>query len=131
MAKPLGPKSQLIRQAIADNPGMGNKEIAETLMDDNARLDDKIKVTPQDVAQQKQQMKKAGIDLTAAKKLEAAKPEPKKRGRKPGQVATSRPAPAAAASPVDLLDKAFDLAKQCGGVQHLKRLVDRIAEMQG
>ena len=102
---------------------MGNKEIAETLMDSNDRLDDKIKVTPQDVAQQKQQMKKAGTLPTG-----------KKRGRPPGsaqpkQPATLAPATSASASPVDLIDKTIDLAQQCGGVAALKKLVDRLADM--
>lgn len=133
MAKPLGAKSQLIRQAISDNPGMGNKELAEMLMDSNERLDDKIQVTPQDVAQQRQQLKKGGAAPQPAPKAatpaEPAKPASKRRGRKPGTQVSPRPA--AAASPVDLLEKTLDLAQQCGGVQQLKRLVDRIAEMGG
>jgi hypothetical protein len=39
-------------------------------------------------------------------------------------------APAAQASPVDLIDKVFDRAKEPGGFVALKRLVDRIAEME-
>jgi hypothetical protein len=31
---------------------------------------------------------------------------------------------------VDLIDKALDLAQQCGSVAALKRLVDRLADMQ-
>src|SRR3954464_4402003 len=31
------------------------------------------------------------------------------------------------ASPVELIDRVFDLAEQCGGLAELKRLVDRIA----
>ena len=31
---------------------------------------------------------------------------------------------------MDLIDKVFDLAKQSGGAVALKRLVDRIAEME-
>jgi hypothetical protein len=33
-------------------------------------------------------------------------------------------------SPVDLINKALDLAAQAGGVAALKRLVDRLADMQ-
>jgi len=32
---------------------------------------------------------------------------------------------------VDLIDKALDLARECGGFEQLKRLVDRLAGMQG
>ncbi len=60
MAKPLVPKSLLIRDAIKAHPNKGNKEIAELINDSHDRMDDKIKVTPQDIAQQKQAMKKAG-----------------------------------------------------------------------
>jgi peptide subunit release factor RF-3 len=41
MAKPLGPKSLLIRQAIIAHPDKGNTELAEMLMDSADRLDDK------------------------------------------------------------------------------------------
>ena len=104
---------------------MGKKEIAEILMDSNDRMDDKIKVTPQDVAQQKQQMKKVGTLPTG-----------KKRGRLPGsaqpkQPATSAPATSAAASPIDLIDQTFHLAQQCGGIEQLRKLVERMAEMRG
>ncbi len=134
MAKPLGPKSLLIRQAITAHPDKGNTAIAEMLNDADARMDDKIKVTAQDVAAQKQAMKKAGATATPAPApaAPAAKPARKKPGRKPGRPAAApQPAPpAAAASPVDLIDKTLDLAQQAGGVAALKRLVDRLADMQ-
>jgi hypothetical protein len=31
---------------------------------------------------------------------------------------------------VDLIDKALDLAQQCGGLATLKKLVDRLPDMQ-
>src|SRR5262249_44096998 len=34
-------------------------------------------------------------------------------------------------SPLDLIDRLFDLAKECGGFEPLKRLVDRCAELEG
>ena len=103
------------------------------LNDADERMDDKIKVTAQDVAAQKQAMKKAGATATPAPAPaeSAAKPARKKPGRKPGRpTAAPQPAPAAAASPVDLIDKTLDLAQQAGGVAALKRLVDRLADMQ-
>jgi hypothetical protein len=123
MAKTLGPKSRLIRQAISDNPETGNTELARMLSAAKERKDDKIKLTPQDVAQQRQVMKKAG-QLTATGK---------KRGRPRGATqAAKQPgaSAAAAASPVDLIDKTIDLAQQCGGVAALKKLVDRLADMR-
>jgi hypothetical protein len=142
MAKPLGPKSLLIRAAIKANPGLGNKAIAEKLMDSAERLDDKIKVTPNDIAQQKQAMKsdkgtpaapKAATPAAAA----PSAPAPAKRGRPKGKggrpkktAAPVAAAPAAArtsASPVDLIDSVFTLAGQAGGIGQLKRLVDRLA----
>lgn len=124
MAKPLGPKSRLIRQAISANPQKGNTELAEMLSAAKERKEDKITVTAQDVAQQRQAMKKAGAWSAG-----------KKRGRPRAAAQTSpakqAPPPAApSSSPVDLIDKTFDLAKQCGGVAALKKLVDRLAEMQ-
>lgn len=137
MAKPLGPKSVLIRQAITAHPDKGNTAIAELLNDAEERMDDKIKVTAQDVASQRQAMKKPG----AAKAPAAAAAEPAKKpagngrrrpGRKPGRKAAvaPRPATATSANPVDLIDKALDLAQQCGGLAALKRLVDRLSDMQ-
>jgi len=136
MAKPLGPKSLLIRDAIKAHPNKGNKEIAELINDSHDRMDDKIKVTPQDVAQQKQAMKKAGESPAPS----AAGNGGGKRGgrRAAGAQATTAPAAlprtAAAASPsanpVDLIDKTLDLAQQCGGLAALKRLVDRLVGMQ-
>jgi hypothetical protein len=145
MAKPLGAKSILIREAIKANPKLANKELAEKLMESKDRADDKITVTPSDIAQQKQQMKVAGRNgkAPAPPKVSApvAKPSPAtvsvkgKRGR-PRKVAAlvkvpavSSPSTAASVSPVDLIDSVFSLASQCGGVASLKKLVDRLAGM--
>ena len=138
MAKPLGPKSLLIRQTIAAHPDKGNKEIAELINDSHDRMDDKIKVTPQDIAQQKQAMKKAGELPKAGTGTGGKKGRGNGGRRAAGQQAATAPAvppraaaPAASsANPVDLIDKALDLAQQCGGVATLKRLVDRLADMQ-
>jgi hypothetical protein len=139
MAKPLGPKSLLIRKAIAAHPDKGNTAIAELLNDAEERMDDKIKVTAQDVATQRQAVKKAGAQKAPAA---AAQPAAKaadngrrKPGRKPGRKpAAAAPRPAAttpAASPVDLIDRTLALAQECGSVGQLKRLVDRLAEVGG
>lgn len=92
MAKPLGAKSLLIRQAITAHPDKGNTEIAGLLMDADERMDDKIKVTAQDVATQRQAMKKSGS-------APAAKPAAAKPGRKPGRHPASRETVTAPAPP--------------------------------
>ncbi len=123
MAKTLGLKSRLIRQAISDNPDKGNTELAQMLSGAKERKDDKIKVTPQDIAQQRQAMKKAGALPTTGKK----------RGRPPraAQVTAKSATSPPPANPVDLIDKTIDLAQQYGGVAALKRLVDRLTDMRG
>jgi hypothetical protein len=133
MAKPLGPKSILIRKAITENPGKGNTELAEMLNDAEERMDDKIKVTAQDVAAQRQAMKKPGAQKAPAAATPAGNGR-RKPGRKPGRkpaAAAPRPASApTAANPVDLIDRTLALAQDCGGVEQLKRLVERLAGMQ-
>lgn len=135
MAKPLGPKSLLIRQAITAHPDKGNTAIAELLNDSHDRMDDKIKVTAQDVASQRQAMKKPGAEkapaAAAAPAAKAARNGRRKPGRKPGRkpaAAAPRPAAATSGNPVDLIDKTFALAQECGGFEQLRRLVDRLAE---
>jgi hypothetical protein len=132
MAKPLGPKSLLIRSAISAHPDTGNTALAEMINSSPARKEDKIKVSANDIAQQRQAMKKAGAGAPTA-----SAPS-KKRGRPEGaspRPRASAPVPALATatqtSPLELLDSVFRLAKECGGVSELKRLVDRIAEAQG
>jgi hypothetical protein len=132
MAKPLGKKSILIREAITAHRGKTPKEIADLLNGSDERMDDKIKVTPNDVSQQKQAMKKPGAQKAPAAAAKPAGNGRRKPGRKPG------PKPAAVAprtasvpsySPVDLIDRTLALAQECGGVGQLKRLVDRLAGM--
>jgi hypothetical protein len=122
MAQQLGLKSILIREAITANPDKGNTELAAFLTESEDRKKDKIKVTAQDVASQKQAMKKAGVTVPPAT-------QPKKRGRKPGSVTAPKLAAAIAraSSPVDLIDRTFAIAQECGGIDQLKRLVDRLA----
>jgi hypothetical protein len=132
MAKPLGPKSILIRKAITAHPGKTPKEIADLLSDADERMDDKIKVTPNDVSQQKQAMKKPGAQKAPAAAAKPAGNGRRKPGRKPGRkpaVAAPRVTSSPASSPVDLIDRTLALAQECGGVGQLKRLVDRLAGM--
>jgi hypothetical protein len=152
MAKPLSPKSQLIREAIAAHPNKKPKGLADLINSSEARKEDKIKVTPGDVTNQKQALK--GMAETAAKQAAvpaaaAPAPEPvaaepaakpqlnrngtprKKPGRKPGyKKAAAAPVAAPAkktASAVDVVESVFGLAEQVGGIAQLKKLVDRLA----
>jgi hypothetical protein len=123
MAKPLSPKSQLIREAIAAHPRFGNTQLAELINGSEDRKNDKIQVNATDVSNQRQALKALN-----GKKKKAP------RAQKAASKAVDRPqaAPArAAASPVDLVERVFDLAERCGGFAQLKRLVDRIAESKG
>src|SRR5262249_27985520 len=106
MAKPLGPKSLLIREAIKNNPKKGNTEIAELLNDAEERMDDKIKVTAQDVAAQRPAIKKAGKPApaaTAAPAAPATKPagNGRRKGGKPQKAPARTQAAQAAGNPVD------------------------------
>jgi hypothetical protein len=149
MAKPLGPKTRLIREAITANPGVQNKALAELINGSDARQQDKLKVTPFEVAEQRTRMKKAGAQVPAAAAAPAT--NGKKRGRPKGSGAGLKKAAARAVtpfvekrgatraeragigakvSPADLIDRLIDLADDAGGMGQLKRLVDRIAAVE-
>jgi hypothetical protein len=121
MAKPLSPKSQLIREALKANPKLGNADLAKLINSSDARKQDKIKVTATDVGNQKQALK--AMNATAKKKAKAHKPATSMAANKPQAAQASTKA----ANPVELIDRVFDLAGQCGGLAQLKRLVDRIS----
>jgi hypothetical protein len=138
MAKPLGAKSILIRQAITAHPDKTPKELADLLNDAEERMDDKIKVTPNDVSQQKQAMKKPGATAAPAAAAAPAEPDPtpkaangrRKPGRKPGRkpaAAAPRATTQPGGNPVELIDKTFALAQECGGMDQLRRLVERLS----
>jgi hypothetical protein len=59
-AKPIGPKTSLIRDAIEAHPDKGNNELAEMINTSPARKEDKFEVRAQDVAQKRQALKKIG-----------------------------------------------------------------------
>lgn len=96
-AKPLGAKSLLIREAIAANPELGNTELAALINDSDARKEGKIMVTAQDIASQRQAMKKAGAAVPAPTEGQASKGG-RKSGRKPGRKPSSEPGPAPVAA---------------------------------
>jgi hypothetical protein len=124
MAKPLGAKSLLIREAINTHPKMGNTALAKLIMGSDARKEDKLKVKASDVAQQRQAMKKLAESPAAT----AARKPKKKPGPKPKGAANAAPAPTKGRiSPADVIDGVLTLAKKSGGLDELKRLVDRMA----
>ena len=131
MAKPLGPKSTLIRQAIKSNPDLGNAEIAHLINGSDEAKKGKIEVKPADVAQQKQAMKKAGETLTAPT-ADGGKKQGRRKGVRRGgrKAAAPRAQAQGSGNPAELLDRVFGLAQECGGIGTLKRLVDRMAELQ-
>jgi hypothetical protein len=126
MAKTPGPKTTRIREAIKSHPAIGNTELAHQLTSEKGY---DYEVTPQDVASQRQ----------ALKKLEGIPTKRGKRGRKPA-VATAAAVPAMVvahapkkthASPADLLDHVRGLAKEAGGFGELKRIVEHFIEVKG
>jgi hypothetical protein len=140
MAKPLGPKSRLIREALGTHPDTGNTELAELINDADERMDDKIKVTAQDVAAQRQAMKKPGALTVPAAVAEpaAAQAAPKqgngrrKAGRKPGrkpkaaistQTAVAKPAPRPATDTATHVEAIREAVKNLGSAQ-VKRIAD-------
>src|SRR5262249_4692180 len=131
---PLGPKSSLIRDAIKAHPKVGNTELANMINSSPARKEDRIRVEPNDIAKQRQAMKKLNPRASqGGSKNGRRKAKGRRRGR-PRAAATASAqgqtvANGPAAGPVDLLDRVFRLAQECGGFGSLKRLVDRCAEL--
>jgi hypothetical protein len=141
MAKQLSLKTRVIREAISANPDKGPKAVAALVNKAEERERDGIHVTPTEVAHQKLALQKPGAAQVeappapeppvrrAAPEPEPVKPAPKKRVREP----ILRDAPTAPAkagmSAVELIDRVFALAEECGGMAQLKRLVDRLARV--
>jgi hypothetical protein len=149
MAKPIGPKTALIREAITANPGIQNKPLAELINSSDARKEDGIKVTPFEIAEQRQRMKKVGAAIPASVASSALATSEttangKKRGRPKGSGAgkktafvekraatgAERKGMGAKGGPVELIDRLFELAEDAGGLGALKRLVDRLAPLE-
>src|SRR5262249_6601393 len=118
MAKPLGPKSSLIRDAIKANPKVGNTELAKMINSSPARKEDRIRVEPNDIAKQRQALKKAKPSANQAGSKNGRRKANGRKGGRPRAAATAsaqgRTAAkgAAAGGPVDLLDRVFGLAQE-------------------
>src|SRR2546421_2818356 len=110
---------------------MGNTELADLLAGQHSELD--IDFKPGDIAAQRQALKKLaedgdededGDDGWGPDEAPPAAPAPQ------AARATERPAtPAPAADPTAVVDRVFDLARDCGGWENLRRLVDRLADL--
>ena len=131
MAKPLGPKSILIREAIKNKPGLGNTELAQFVNGSETAKKEKIVVKPSDIAQQKQAMKKAGGKAAPAPASARAKPsrtgKPTGNGRRKGAGKRQAGAGPQAAAPlpgdvVDDLAAVKKLVEKLGGEQ-VRRIV--------
>lgn len=107
MAKPLGTKSRLIREAIQAAPHMSNGDIAALVSGSAEALREKFAVTPQDVSNQK----------VALRDLEG-KPG-KKKGPKPKHEGSAAPSEAAGKDGVALHDIRVvkELANRMGNKQ--------------
>jgi hypothetical protein len=118
MAKPLGPKSLRIREAIAQNPDLGNTELAQFITGSDKARAEKIEVKAQDIAQQKQAMKKAGGGSAATPVPTPAAGKPVGNGRRTGgrkrQAAVRPQAAQAAADPLEAARQVKELCDRYG-----------------
>src|SRR5262245_43000234 len=116
MAKPLGEKSRIIREAITANPKLGNTKVAALLNGHDDRKKDKLEFKAQDVAQQKVAMKKAaGVPARRRKRKATVKPAPS------GATAALKvPTAYEQQNPAALVERVFALARDCGGMGALK-----------
>jgi hypothetical protein len=128
MAKPLGEKSVLIRDAIKAHPGMSNIELAKLLSESPARQQDKIEVSASDVSAQKQALKKLEEGSVAPASRNGEPAQPPAKAKAPPPVPQVEQPPARPASTLDLIDRVFELSKECGGLEQLKHLVDRLMQ---
>jgi hypothetical protein len=130
MAKPLGEKSRLIRDAINNNPGRGNTELAQRVNDSDAAKKAKIEVKASDVAQQKQAMKKAGGKaapaVAGAETAATSKPTGNGRRKGAGKRQGGAGPKAAALSPGKVADDvaAIKLLVQKLGADQVRQIVD-------
>lgn len=169
MAKSLSPKSRVIREAIVRSPDLGPRALAQLINSDEAREVDRVRVTPNEVAQQQLAMQKPGaavpppppppaaVEEEPEEHMPTPEPGPRRAARpraarppketpsvnEPKETPAARPPKERAAKPpkepaasrshsaIELIDRVFVLADECGGLVELKRLVDRLAALRG
>src|SRR4051812_14673009 len=112
---------------------MGNTELATLLAGQHSELD--LDFKPGDIAAQRQALKKLagnGDEDEGAGEERGQDEAPPLAAAPQAARATERPAaPTPVADPVALMDRVFDLARDCGGWESLRRLVDRLADLAG
>ena len=126
MAKPLSPKSQLIREAIAAHPKLGNTQLAELINGAEGRKTDKIQVNATDVSNQAP----AVLRRSTARRRRRRSAQGTEGGEQGRRSPAGRPSQGRQPRRSRRV-RVFDLAERCGGFGQLKRLVDRIAESKG
>jgi hypothetical protein len=116
MAKPLGERTKLIRQAITDHPRTGNTDLARLLNEQHAGLD----VKPNDIAKQKQAMKKLGDGASRTKRAPRGRKKTEPRAQQPVTTAAAvHKAPVSGGLTADELTTLKGLASKVGGVDTL------------
>src|SRR4051794_17239055 len=112
---------------------MDNAELAALLAGRHSALD--IGFKPGDIAAQRQALKKLagnGDEDEGADEGWGQEEAPPAQPGSPAARATESPGtPAPVADPTAVVDRVFDLARDCGGWENLRRLVDRLADLAG
>lgn len=121
MAKPLSPKSIVIRRMLAAHPDLSSGEIARLCNAEPERESDFIEVSSTDVTIQR--------NALAKRKEDTEDDEPREPLR---SVAPSVPSPARSSllDPLDVLDAIEDLkrvAQRLGGYDQVRRIIDRLS----
>jgi hypothetical protein len=128
MAKPLGEKSRLIRQAIADHPDMGNTALAEMLNKKHAMLD----IKAPDVGNQRTALKKLSAGPAVEEEEEDFEDPSFTKAPPPAPTKAHQPpsVPAASGLTVDDLATLRSLVAKAGGVEVLIKWLETIREMR-
>jgi hypothetical protein len=118
MAKPPGERTKLIRQAIMDHRGMGNTALANKLNEQSPGHN----IKPNDIAQQRQAMKKLGKGGAKGPKATKGGKKAEPRPDKPAaSVAAVKAAPGSSGLTTDDVDDLLSLVLKVGGVDNLIR----------
>lgn len=132
MAKPLSPKSVIIRKMIAAHPDLSSSEIAQLCNADPERHHDKIEVTTIDVTIQRNALKKKeekeSEDESEAK-TEQVRSFLQDEPRAVARLVSDSPARSSLLDPLDVLDAIEDLkrvAQRLGGYDQVRRIIDRL-----
>jgi hypothetical protein len=127
MAKPLGEKSRVIRQAIADHPDVGNTALAEMLNKKHAMLD----IKAPDVGNQRTALKKLAAGPAVEEEEEDFEDQSSTKAPPPAAKAhQSASVPAGSGLTVDDMGTLRSLVTKAGGVDVLIKWLETIREMR-